>query len=134
MLIENFYPDTSIWLDVYEKRGKNGELSLRLFSKIIKENLHIHYSDLNVKELKNLGYASEISKIFDVFKLNLRKVHIYKKQIDEANKISKAKNVPRKDVLQAILCRDNFLQLISRDRHFERLRDITIAKLPEDFI
>lgn len=136
MITETFYPDTSIWLDIYEKRGKNGELAFRLFTKIIEENLLIFYSDLNLKELKNLGYNEEqIKEIFSIAKPNnLRKLHIYRKQIGDANKIAKARNIPRKDVLQAILCRNNFIQLISRDKHFEQLKDITIAKLPEDFI
>lgn len=135
-MINEFYLDTSIWLDFYEKRGENGEKALKLIEGIIRENLTIYYSDLNIKELKDLGYSQE--EIYEIFRIakpdNIRKIHIYDKQIEEAEKIGKIRSVPIRDVLQAILCRDNFLELISRDKHFNQLRDITITKLPEDFI
>ena len=86
---EGFYYDTSIWLDFYEKRGKNGELSLQLIFKIIKGDFKIAYSDLNVKELKNLGYSqNEINSILSIIKPdNIQKIHIYKEQIKEAKKL-----------------------------------------------
>ena len=65
---------------------------------------------------------------------NLRRVHIYKEQIDEASKLAKQRNVPKADALHAILARDNNAQLISRDWDFEKLKDISRVKLPEDFI
>ena len=42
--------------------------------------------------------------------------------------------MPRKDALHAIIARDNNLQLIATDPHFEKLKDITTAKKPQDFI
>ena len=54
---EDFYLDTSIWLDFFEKRGQNGEAAFKLITMIIDDNLKIAYSDLNVKEFKNLGYT-----------------------------------------------------------------------------
>ena len=44
-MIGEFYYDTSIWIDFHEKRGRNGELALRLIIKIINEDLRIAYSD-----------------------------------------------------------------------------------------
>jgi len=133
---EEFYYDTSIWLDFYEKRNKNGVSALKLILKVINEDLKIAYSDLNVKEFKNLGYTpEEINSILGVVKPNnIKRIHIYREQKEEAKKIAKQRNVPEGDVLQAILCRDNCLQLISRDLHFEELKDITNVKPPEDFI
>jgi len=134
--MKNFIFDTSIWLDFFEKREKNGEVAFILIIKIIENNWEIFYSDLHIKELKNLGYTQDdIFKMFSIVNPNnLRKVHIYRKQIAEASRIAKERNVPKRDALQAVLSRNNYLQLISRDRHFEQLRDITIAKIPEDFI
>ena len=40
---EDFYIDTSIWVDFYEKRGENGESALKLILKIIEEDLKINY-------------------------------------------------------------------------------------------
>ena len=133
---EDFYLDTSIWLDLYEKRGKNGEFALQLILKIIEEDLKIAYSDLNVKEFKNLGYSkNQTDEILHIAKPdNLKHIHIYSEQLEEARKLARQRAVPNKDALHAILARDNGLQLISRDYHFEKLKDITEAKLPEDFI
>ena len=133
---EDFYLDTSIWLDFYEKRGKNGELALKLILKIINQNLKVAYSDLHIKEFKNLGYSqNEINSILSIVKPNnIKHVHIDKGQLEEARKLARQRNVPNKDALHAILARDNNLQLISRDKHFEKLKDITRFKLPEDFI
>jgi len=36
--------------------------------------------------------------------------------------------------LHEVLSRENDAQLISRDKDFQELKDITISKLPEDFI
>ena len=134
--MEEFYFDTSIWLDFYEKRGKNGEYALKLILKIINEYLKIAYSDLHIKEFKHLGYTTEnINSIFSVAKPNnIKRVHIYREQKEEAKKTARQRDVPEGDVVHAILCRDNNLQLISRDTDFEKLKDISKAKLPEDFI
>ena len=135
-MAENFYFDTSIWIDFYEKRGENGELAWKLILKIIEEDLKIAYSDLNIKEFKNLGYTkSEIDAILRVAKPNnIIHIHIYPENLEEARKLARRRNVPNKDALHAILARDNGLQLISRDHHFEKLKDVTNVKLPEEFI
>src|SRR3989338_582322 len=103
-----YYLDTSVWLDVFEKRGKNGRYALKLITKIIKENLKIAYSDLNVKEFKNLSYGKdEVSSIFSLAKPNnITHIHIYRNQLEEARKLARQRNVPQKDALHAILCRD----------------------------
>jgi len=135
-MTSEFYFDTSIWLDFYEKRGKNGENALQLIMKIIKKDLITAYSDLTIKELKHLNYSqNQINEIFSIVKLeNIKRIHIYKEQREEASKLAKIRNVPKRDALHAILSRDNHLQLISRDRHFEKLKDISKAGLPEEFI
>lgn len=133
---EKFYLDTSIWLDFYEKRGKNGEKALKLIEKLVKENKIILYSNLIIKELKNLGYFdSEINDIFKLVKSSkLKMIHVDIEQIKEMRKILLQRDIPKKDILHAILARDNEAILITRNWHFQRLRDIVIAKLPEDFI
>ena len=54
---EDFYLDTSIWLDFHEKRGENGEIALKLILKIINEDIKAAYSDLHIKEFKKLDYT-----------------------------------------------------------------------------
>ena len=65
---------------------------------------------------------------------NLKRIHATKEQIQEAIKLAKQRGVPRAHALQAILARDYDAQFISRDRDFEKLKDITITKKPEDLI
>jgi len=136
MINEQFYFDTSIWLDFYEKRGDNRKAAFNLINKIIVNNKVILYSDIIVRELKKLKYNQD--EIYEIFKVakpdNIKKVHLYKEYIFEANKISSTKNIPMADALHAISTRENNAQLISRDKDFEKLRNITIPKLPEDFI
>lgn len=132
----DFYFDTSIWIDLHEKRGNNGEHALNLIIKIINEDSNIAYSDLTIKEFKHLGYSQdEINEILSIAKPNnIKHIHIYREQIEEARNIARQRDVPNNDALHAILCRDNNLQLITRDSHFEKLKDITKAGKPEDFI
>ena len=68
-----------------------------------------------VKHLKNKGFEH----------------YIYS---DILKEIAKQRNIPRKDVLHAIIARDNDLQLIATDHHFDKLKDITKTKKPVDFI
>lgn len=135
-MAEEFYFDTSIWLDLYENRGRNGILAFKLFAKIIENNFKIAYSDLNVKELKNLNYsAEEINQILSIAKPdNIKHLHIYKYQLEEAKKLALQRNIPRKDALHAVIARDNEVQLIATDIHFEKLKDIIVTNKPEDFI
>ena len=134
-MTEEFYLDTSIWIDFHEKRGNNGVYALKFILDIIAKNNKICYSDLHVREFKKLGYSQdEINSILSIIKPdNVRHIHIFRKQLDKAKKLAQERKVPEKDTLHAILCRDNNLQLIARDAHFELLRDITTAKKPEDF-
>ncbi|MFH1182509.1 MAG: PIN domain-containing protein [Candidatus Woesearchaeota archaeon] len=128
-----YYLDTSIWLDYYEKRGKNGEIALRLISKLLKENLMIGYSDLTIMELKNLEYSEfEIKEILKTLSpKNSRRFHISRNQLEEANKIAKLRKIPRKDALHAILCRDHYFQLVATDKHFEKISDVATPARPE---
>ena len=135
-MTKSYYLDTSIWLDHYEKGGKNGQLAFKLIKKIVEEDSIIFYSDLHIKELKNLGYSiDQINNIFSIAKpIKLKKIHIFREEREEAKNISKQRNIPEGDILHTILCRNNYLQLISRDPHFEKLKFINITKKPEEFI
>jgi len=135
MTEKSFYFDTSIWLDIYEKRGNNGEQARKLFKRFIKEDNLIFYSDLHIAEFKRLGYSKqEIDIILGIAKPdNLRKAHVYKKQIEDARKLARQRNIPEADVLHAMLAKDNAAQFISRDKHFTKLKDIAITKPPEEF-
>lgn len=126
-----YYLDTSIWLDYYEKRGRNGKIAKKLIQKAIKNRDRVAFSDMHIIELKNLGYnVAAISKIVNVAakaKL-LTKISINKEQREEAIRIAKQRSVPRGDALHAILCRDSDCTFITLDEDFLRLRDVTESK------
>ena len=122
-----YYWDANVWLDIYEKRGYANEVATKLLRNIIIEDGIIFYSDLVIDELKKVGYSQyEILQIFSIAKPDhLKKVHIYKKQIDEARRVAKKHDVPEADALHAILARDNQFTLVSRNqKDFPKLRYI----------
>lgn len=132
-----FYWDANIWLDIYERRGYANEVATKLLKKIIIAGGVIFYSDLVVEELKKVGYSPyEINQIFSIAKPDhLKRVHIYKKQIDEAREVARRQDVPEADALHAILSRDNQFTLVSRDqKDFPKLRNIWLAKLPAELV
>lgn len=52
-----YYFDTSIWIDIYDKRGSNGELAFKLLEKIILNDDVVVYSEVVLFELKKLGFS-----------------------------------------------------------------------------
>tara|TARA_Y100000310_G_C20137703_1_gene558822 strand:+ start:135 stop:542 length:408 start_codon:yes stop_codon:yes gene_type:complete len=135
-MAEKYYFDTSIWVDFYDKRGYNGEQAKLLLKKIIMEDKIVIYSDFVVKELKDLGFSDfEIHDMIGIAKPDhVKRIHITKQQAEEAKRLTKQRDIPFGDALHAVLARDHEAQLVSRDRHFENIKDITIKKIPEDLI
>lgn len=131
-----YYFDTSIWIDIYEKRGDHGEVAKQLLEKIIIDDDLILYSDVVVVEFKKLGFSDyEINTLLSIAKPDhIRRIHPTKNQFEEAKRLAKQRNVPVRDALHAVLARDGEAQLVSRDWDFEQLKDITSAKKPEDLI
>ena len=83
-----------------------------------------------------MGYTiDEINTIFNVVKPNnLRKVHIFRENLKEARSISITRNVPKSNALFAILARDNNAIMVSRDKHFTKLKGLVKTKKPEELI
>lgn len=128
-----YYLDTSIWLDFYEKRGKNGESAQKLLHAILENGEFILYSDWHLNELKKLGYVIEdFNKMLSVAKpAKIQRVHIYREQREEARKLALQRKIPPGDALHAILARDNEAILVSRDEDFARLKDVCETNMPE---
>jgi len=131
--MNNYYLDTSIWLDYSELREENGEKALRLIISLIIDNAIIIYSDLILKELRNvLLTETEINNLLGIARPdNIKRVHIFKEQLTEAKKIAKQRDVPLGDAIHAVVARDNEAILVSRDKDFDKLRDIVTTKIPE---
>ena len=138
-MVERFYVDTSIWMDLLEDRkGYNGEplgeYALKLFSLIkIKKN-RLVITDLLIKELESNYSIEEINGMILPFKKIIEKILTAAQQYCEAKQLAKERNIPPGDVLHAIIARDNNLILITRDKHFNYLKDISNYYKPEEII
>ena len=138
-MAEKYYVDTSIWMDLLEDRkGFNGELlgvyALKLFAMIKAKNHKLVLSDLLIRELESNYSVEEINGMVLPFKKIIEKVFVTKEQRDEAKKIAEERNLPPGDALHAIIARDNNFTMITRDKHFRELRDITKHYKPEEII
>ena len=72
--------------------------------------------------------------MFNPFQKNIQKAAITLQQIKEAEKIAVERKIPKGDALHAIVARDNNSILVTRDRHFRKLTDISEYHRPEDLI
>ncbi|MBS3176080.1 PIN domain-containing protein [Candidatus Woesearchaeota archaeon] len=139
-MVSRYYLDACIWLDLIEDRNEphlsRGDYAWKLLKKIISEEGVILYSDMIVEELTE-GYGYPMYKIEPLFQL-LKRVLFYidstEEYIGKAKEIGGKRNIPHGDVLHALLARDYRAQLVSRDRDFEKLKDIVISKKPEELI
>ncbi|MBU1975722.1 MAG: PIN domain-containing protein [Nanoarchaeota archaeon] len=132
----HYYFDTSIWLDIFEKRGRNGESAERLMEKILLEDNIVVYSEMVVIELSNLCYSQEqIHMILTIAKPDhIKRVQVTKAEYRESKHIAKQRGIPAGDAIHAIIARDTESLLVSRDSDFQKLKDIARVALPEELI
>ncbi|MBI2673633.1 PIN domain-containing protein [Candidatus Woesearchaeota archaeon] len=138
-MTKKYYFDTSIWLDFFENRNEpnlpKGDLVHRLLDKIVENNDKVVYSDIVILELGVISYQSyEIEKLFEKIKPILIFIESTEKQMRKAKDLSLKRNIPKGDVLHAIIARDNKAVLVTLDSHFKKLLDITKPKRPQDII
>ena len=135
-----YYVDTSIWRDFYEDRKDRlrplGEFAFEFFKMVKTNHEKVLYSELVIKELL-VGYSNKnIEELFEFLTEGsiLEKVKIKKRHILEAVRLSKKLKIPFGDCLHALLARDNNAIVITRDKHFDKLRKIVTVKKPEEII
>ncbi len=138
-MTERYYLDTSIWMDLHEdrigfRREPIGEYALQLFAKIRLGRSTLVISDFLIKELQTNYTIEQINGMIFPFKDIIEKVLSTKKQVAEASRVSHKRNLPKGDIMHAIICRDANLILVSRDKYFKRLLDICECYKPEDLI
>ena len=131
--------DTSIWVGLYENRNGYhdeplGDFAFKLFCMIKAKEDKIVITDLTIRELEMNYSMPEIKGMMKPFENILEKLVVSTEQRDEAKKIASERNLPKGDVLHAILARDNNYILISRDKHFKQLIDISAHNKPEEII
>ena len=137
--MKKYYFDTSIWLDLFEDRNKGSfaktTIARKLLDKILRDNGVIVYSGFIILELKNQGYTNyevrsfwrDINPFMLFGKYDLRLV-------GKAKDLSKKRGLPLFDAIHALIARENNSILISRDRHFNLLKDICRCMSPEEII
>ena len=138
-MTEKYYVDTSIWMDLVEdRRGYNdeplGTYALKLFAMIKAKKHKMVVSDLLIRELESNYSMEEINGMMLPFQKIMEKVFVTTEQRDEAKKIAGERNLPPGDVLHAIVARDSNYIMITRDKHFKELEDITKHSKPEEII
>lgn len=57
-----------------------------------------------------------------------------KEQFQEAARIKRERKLPFADLVHAIIARDNGAIMVTRDAHFEDLKDIATIRKPEDLL
>ncbi|HII72129.1 TPA: type II toxin-antitoxin system VapC family toxin [Candidatus Woesearchaeota archaeon] len=136
-----YYIDTCVWLDHLENRSGPGGRPLgshatRLILEIVRKKDTIIFSDLNQNELKNKISAQDIDSAIEILKAMqaLETVIVKQESYKEGQKLAKERNVPLGDAVHALIAKENNATLITQDRDFERLRDITKIMKPEDVI
>ena len=138
-MVEKYYIDTSIWIDLYEDRkgyhGKTlGDYALKLFAAIKAKNAVLCISDLLIRELEGYYSLAEINGMMKPFEKITEKIIATKEQRVESRKIAAERNLPPGDVLHAILARDHKLILVTRDNDFKKLGDVWKYYKPEELI
>ena len=136
---EEYIIDTSIWVDLYEDRKDYnneplGNYAFKLLVKIKAKESTIVLTDFLIKELETLYSVAEINGMFKPFEKIIKKIIATEKQWEEAKKIAKERDVPAGDALHVIIARDNNFILVTRDRHFRELEDISKHYKPEELI
>ena len=131
--------DTSIWVDLYEDRkGYNkeplGHFAFKLFNFIKAKDQKIAITDLIIKELEGIYSIQEINGMMTPFKNMFIRIISSRKQHKEAESTASTRGIPKGDALHAIMARDSRLILITRDKHFKILRDISESYKPEELI
>ena len=137
-MASKYYVDTAIWRDLHENRkdkSKNlGELAFESFKKIRANKEKIVYSDFVVEELSRAYDKQTINKLFKGVSEALEKVEINEIQLKEAADLSKKLNIPLGDAVHGVLARDTNSIMVTRDKHFKKLKDKITIKKPEDLI
>ncbi len=137
-MAEKYYIDSSIWVDYYEDRkdpSKDiGEFAFKLLCKLLASKSKIVVSTFLLRELETVYSLDKIKGITRPFEKLMEKVDVSDNQREEAKKIAYERGIPKGDVIHAILARDNNAILVSRDKHFQLLKDICEVVKPEEII
>lgn len=134
-----YYPDTSIWIDLYEgRKGYSneplGEYAFKFFIALLAREDHILVSDITIRELAKIIPAESLKSLFTPFKKVIEHTTLTGKQRQEALAIAGPLGVPLGDAMHSIIARDTQSVLVTRDKHFRILKHISEPYAPEELI
>lgn len=133
-----YYIDTNIWLDFLEDRKgfKNEPLGIyawKLFLKIKESNGKILISDfLSIEMIKHVK-ISKYNFLMEFLKKAIIKIETSKNSFEKSVILSDEINIPSGDALHVILAIENNAILVSRDKHFKKIKEIDVYR-PEELI
>ena len=136
-----YYLDTCIWRDFHENRiGSGGKpLGKIAFSFIIqcaKKKEDIIISDKVISELHGQYSQDEVESLFKSLAMVVQTVrmNVQKDDILNAEALSRKHDIPRSDALHAILSQKANAILITRDKHFLKIKEECIIRKPEELL
>lgn len=138
-MAQRFYLDTAIWRDYFEDRADGikplGEFAFKFLKGCLERGIKVLVSDIVVFELEARLPKERVKEVFSSFSGIISMVVANAEQVSEARKEWQKRNkaLPFKDVLHAIIARDNNAVLVARDNHFfDMLASIVEVQKPED--
>ncbi|MFA5797801.1 MAG: PIN domain-containing protein [Candidatus Woesearchaeota archaeon] len=121
-----YYIDTCVWIDFIE-----GRTNIDLFTECILEDHTVILSYPLQKELGKYVHSEQLTMILALLSAKelIERVDVFEHDKKEALHLSAQRNIPFADALHAVLARNNDALLITRDKHFLKLRDICAIRL-----
>ncbi len=135
-----YYLDACIWRDYFENRSDRfrplGDWALALINNILERKDVIVISGLLMRELGKIYCSSAIQNILGIASEQglLIQVNHSPEQLHEAIGLSRERRMDFEDVLHSIIARDTDSILVTRDKHFEKLRDLVDIRKPEELL
>ncbi len=116
----NVLVDTNIYIDFLGKR-RYWRAAQRFFNDTVSCKHKIFIIDKIIRELERNEIVNEFYETIE-FELNkknkLEFISFSRKDVEEAFKLSRLKNIPFVDTLIAIVAKNNNLIVVTRDKHF----------------
>lgn len=134
-----YYLDTCIWIDYFENRSDRfrplGEWALATINLIIRSNAIIIFTNIVERELLKYYSPREMSQILSILPpqklVIIRATSIHFKK---ARCISKEFGLPITDCIHIAMAESNNAIFVTRDKHFDILRNMFSILKPEELI
>lgn len=133
------YIDTNVFLDYFHGRSDNirplSYFAYNVFRRALDCEFYIVISDFSLKEFRNTGLKdTDVDSLLEPFfssgKMSV--VGCTKEDKDIAYRISKERGLPLGDCLHSVIALRQKCLVVTRDKHFDNLRDYVVVKLPEN--